>query len=88
MGIFSPHRDTPEAPSSDDLWGLCHWFPQDTFYIKLLFRDQEVWLIHLIHKSKHEELGKMRRQYLLNERTRQKKKKKTLRKLVKQNGEK
>ena len=53
--------DTTGAP---DWWpgGLCHWAPQDTFYIGPLFQDQETEPIYVINRNKHRELGKMRRQ--------------------------
>ena len=54
--------------------GLCHRAPRDNVYIRLLFKDWEIYLICLIHRNKHKELSKMRRQkhYLPNTRNKTK----------------
>ena len=54
--------------------GLRHRAPRDNIYIRLLFKDWEIYLICLIHRNKHKELSKMRRQkqYLPNKRNKTK----------------
>ena len=54
--------------------GLRHRAPRDNVYIRLLFKDWEIYLICLIHRNKHKELSKMRRQkhYLPNTRNKTK----------------
>ena len=29
------------------------WWPQDTFCVSLLFQEQELWLIYLMHSHRH-----------------------------------
>ena len=43
--------DTPGTPGFGDQGGLCHWTHQETFYIRSLFWDQEMWLIYLMHRK-------------------------------------
>lgn len=61
--------------------------PQDNIYIRLLFKDCETYLICLIHRNKHKQLSKMRRQkqYLPNKRNKTKVSEKELNKMEIQN---
>ena len=46
-------------------WGICHWILYDTYFIKprrgyiKLYYAQE---LYLIHRNKHKEVAKMRKQ--------------------------
>ena len=41
---------------------LCHWTLYDTFYIRQYYQDTESKQLYLIHRNKHREADKMRRQ--------------------------
>ena len=41
---------------------LCHWILQDTYYIRPHHQDRESKQLYLIHRNKHREAAKMRRQ--------------------------
>ena len=40
----------------------CHWAPWDTYYIRLLCQEQEVWQIYLIYTETNRESAKVRSQ--------------------------
>ena len=69
----SPHWGNTWSPGSETR-GLCHQAPRDNIYVRLLFKGWETYLICLIHRNKHNELSKMRRQkqYLPNKRNKTK----------------
>ena len=41
---------------------MCHWTLQDTYYIRPHYKDMEPKQLYLIHRNKHMEAAKMRRQ--------------------------
>ena len=41
---------------------MCHWTLQDTYYIRPCYQDRKSEQLYLIHKKKHREAAKMRRQ--------------------------
>ena len=41
---------------------MCHWNLQDTYYIRPHYQDMESKQLYLIHRNKHKEAAKMRRQ--------------------------
>ena len=41
---------------------LCHWTLYDTFYIRQYYQDTESKQLYLIHRNKHREAAKKRRQ--------------------------
>ena len=41
---------------------LCHWTSQDTYYIRPLCHARETQHLYLIHRNKHRDAAKMRRQ--------------------------
>ena len=41
---------------------MCHWTLQDTYYIRPHYQDIESKQLYLIHRNKHREAAKMRRQ--------------------------
>ena len=41
---------------------MCHWTLQDTYYIRPHYQDMESKQLYLIHRNKHREASKMRRQ--------------------------
>ena len=41
---------------------MCHWILQDTYYIRPHYQDTESKWLYLIHRHKHREAAKMRRQ--------------------------
>ena len=52
---------------------LCHWPLQDTYYIRLYYQDTESKQLHLIHRYKHREVAKIRRQRNIAQMTEQNK---------------
>ena len=40
---------------------LCHWILQNTYYIKSCYQDRE-FIAALIHRNKHREAAKIRKQ--------------------------
>ena len=60
--VYSAHaKGTPRVPSFGD-GRLCHWTLQDTYYIRPHYQDRESQQLYLIHRNKHREAAKMRRQ--------------------------
>ena len=41
---------------------MCHWTLQDTYYIRTHYQGTESMQHYLIHRNKHQEAAKMRRQ--------------------------
>ena len=41
---------------------MCHWTLQDTYHIRTHYQDMESQQLYLIHRNKHKEAAKMRRQ--------------------------
>ena len=41
---------------------MCHWTLEDAYYIKTHCQDMESKQLYLIHRNKHREAAKMRRQ--------------------------
>ena len=41
---------------------MCHWALQDTYYIRPHYQDTESKPFYLIHRNKHKEAAKIRRQ--------------------------
>ena len=41
---------------------LCHWTLQATYYLRALYQDTKSKELYLIHRNKHREAAKMRRQ--------------------------
>ena len=41
---------------------LCYWTLRDTYYIRPHYQDMESEQLYLIHRNKHREAAKMRRQ--------------------------
>ena len=41
---------------------LCHWTPQDTYYIRSHYQHTESQQLYLIHRNKHGEAAKTSRQ--------------------------
>ena len=41
---------------------LCHWTLQDTYYLRPHYQDTESKQLYLIHRNKHREAAKTRRQ--------------------------
>ena len=41
---------------------LCHWTLQNTYYVRPHYQDTESNQLYLIHRNKHKEAAKMRRQ--------------------------
>ena len=78
----SPHWGNTWSPGSETM-GLCHRAPRDNIYMRLLFKGWETYLTCLIHRNKHKELSKMRRQTIPSK---QKKQDESFRKRTKQNG--
>ena len=62
---------------------MYHWTLQDTYYIRPCYQDRELQQLYLIHRNKHREAAKMRRQ-----RNTAQMKDQNSRKRTKQNGDK
>ena len=62
--VYSAHtKDTLQVPSLGDCGGvLCYRTLQDTFYIRPHYQDGESKQLYLIHRNKHREAAKTRRQ--------------------------
>lgn len=69
-----PTQGIPPGAAGSGDQGLRLRAPRDNIYIRLLFKDWEIYLICLIHRNKHKELSKIRRQkhYLPNKRNKTK----------------
>ena len=52
---------------------MCHWTPQNTYYIRPHYQDRESKQLYLIHTNKHREAAKTRRQRNMAQMTQQKK---------------
>ena len=44
---------------------LCHWTLQDTYYIRPCYKDTESKQLYLIHRNKHREAAKTKRQRIM-----------------------
>lgn len=70
LTVLNPNRKVHVAyrghprrvPGLSEQGGFVLLAPKDRLYIKTLFKDEEIKVIYLIHKNKHRELSKMRRQ--------------------------
>ena len=62
--VYSAHtKGVPQVPSLGDRGGcLCDWTLQDTYYIRPHYQDLESRQLYIIHRNKHREAAKMRRQ--------------------------
>ena len=55
-------KSVPQGPGLVKKERLCHWTLQDTYDIRPHYQDTELYQLYLIHRNKHREAAKTRRQ--------------------------
>ena len=61
-GTHNSHQGHTRSSQFMSPGRMHHWDPQNTYYIRPFYQDQEKWQLYLIYRNKYREADKMRKQ--------------------------